>query len=276
MIRAVIVDDEPLALRADAAPARGAAGGQCRGHRRHAGHRARTDRATRPDVVFLDIELGDGTGFDVIAGLSPAPKIILVTAHPRHAVEAFAVEAVDFLFKPVLAERLAAALGTRRAAGIRRGPTVELRMPNRTIFVRRPPIAALRADGDFTRVHLAGQPPLLILRTLAISRRCCRRRRSSGWAVGADQPRPRPPAAIARPQSVACDARRPGRRAAAGPGPRPRGLRAGHWPRRHRTCPARRRAVMPRQEPTDQDAGRRAPARRPAGSGTWPARPASP
>lgn len=166
MLRVVIIDDEPLALRAM--------------QRLLAAHPEVTVvgtadtletavaliRDSRPDLVLLDIDLGAGNGFEVIARLAPTPKVVFVTAHPQHAVEAFAVQALDYLLKPVVPERLAAALA-RAARPTPTGPVVELRMPTRTIFARPDDIAALSADGDFTRVHLAGQPALLILRTLS-------------------------------------------------------------------------------------------------------------
>lgn len=171
MLRAVIVDDEPLAIRAmqrlllahpevevvetaDSLPTA-----------------LEAIARTRPNLVLLDIDLGAENGFDVIARLTPAPRVIFVTAHPQHAVQAFAVEAADYLLKPVRPERLAAALArvTRLAdpAPVPLGPAVELRMPSRTIFADPAELVALRAERDFTRVHLAGQPSLLILRTLS-------------------------------------------------------------------------------------------------------------
>ena len=171
MLRVVIVDDEPLAIRAMQRLLAAHAEVSLVGTADTMEAALDLIRGSRPDLVFLDIELGVGNGFDVIARLAPAPKVIFVTAHPQHAVEAFAVEALDYLLKPVLPERLAA--GLARVARLipprpdPAGPTVELRMPNRTIFADAGEIAALCADGDFTRVHLAGQPTLLILRTLS-------------------------------------------------------------------------------------------------------------
>lgn len=167
----MIVDDEPLAIRAMQRLLAGHADIRVVGTADTLGAALEVIGASRPDLVFLDIALGSGSGFDVIARLDPAPRIIFVTAHPQHAVDAFAVAAVDYLLKPVLPERLAAALGRvarlppARAGAA--GPAVELRMPNRTVFADPAEIAALRAEGDFTRVHLAGQPVMLILRTLS-------------------------------------------------------------------------------------------------------------
>ncbi len=98
--------------------------------------------------------------------------MIFVTAFAEHAVEAFAVNAVDYLLKPVEPARLDAAL--RRAVRQRAlsamppGPgVIELKTPRRTLFVTPAEIVAISAEGDFTRVFVAGQAAVMILRTLA-------------------------------------------------------------------------------------------------------------
>src|SRR5712671_5496640 len=76
---------------------------------------------TEPELVFLDIELGGGgDGFDLLAALPRPPIVVFVTAYAEHAVEAFAVDAVDYLLKPVAPERLAESL-TRAAQHLARG-----------------------------------------------------------------------------------------------------------------------------------------------------------
>jgi two-component system LytT family response regulator len=69
-----------------------------------------------PDVVLLDVQMPNGTGFDVIEQVGPEamPAVIFVTAYDEHAVKAFDVRALDYLLKPVLPERLAEALGRAR------------------------------------------------------------------------------------------------------------------------------------------------------------------
>jgi two-component system LytT family response regulator len=170
MLRAVIVDDEPLAIRAMRRLLLAHPEVEVVETADNLATAVEAIARTRPDVVLLDIDLGAGDGFDVIAGLNPAPRVIFVTAHPQHAVQAFAVEAADYLLKPVQPERLAEALGrVTRLMGPAPpplGPAVALRMPARTIFADPAELVALRAEGDFTRVHLAGEPSLLILRTL--------------------------------------------------------------------------------------------------------------
>jgi two-component system, LytTR family, response regulator len=69
-------------------------------------------REVSPDLVFLDIQMPDLTGFDVIAeiGVEKMPAFVFVTAYNEYAVRAFEVEAVDYLCKPFDRDRLAASL----------------------------------------------------------------------------------------------------------------------------------------------------------------------
>ena len=77
----------------------------------------RLAEAERPDVVFLDIRMPGLTGLEVAAELAdrlnegePVPRIVFVTAYDEYAVKAFDLAAVDYLLKPVSAERLARAV----------------------------------------------------------------------------------------------------------------------------------------------------------------------
>lgn len=61
----------------------------------------------KPDVLFLDVELGDGTGMDLLARLGPVNfPVIFITAHNKYAVDAFRFSAIDFLLKPIDPEEL--------------------------------------------------------------------------------------------------------------------------------------------------------------------------
>lgn len=76
--------------------------------------------ASRAQVLLLDIEMPGMRGLEVarhLAGLEAAPAVVFVTAHDRHAVEAFELNALDYLLKPVRASRLAAALKKASADG---------------------------------------------------------------------------------------------------------------------------------------------------------------
>lgn len=76
--------------------------------------------ASGAEVVLLDIQMPGMGGLELarhLAGLDDAPAIVFVTAHDRHAVEAFELNALDYLLKPVRAERLASALRKAAASG---------------------------------------------------------------------------------------------------------------------------------------------------------------
>lgn len=64
-------------------------------------------RSVKPDIVFLDIELSDGSGFDVLQALQPIGfQVIFITGHNEYAVRAFKFSAVDYLLKPLNSEDL--------------------------------------------------------------------------------------------------------------------------------------------------------------------------
>src|SRR5690606_24449100 len=64
----------------------------------------------KPDLVLLDIHLPDGDGFDVLEQSDFTPQVIFTTAYEQHALRAFEFNALDYLLKPVTAERLLHAL----------------------------------------------------------------------------------------------------------------------------------------------------------------------
>ena len=107
VIRVVIVDDEPLArerLRTLlAGEARVEVVGECAG-----GAQAVADiTRLRPDVVFLDVQMPDVDGFDVVAQLGDeCPAVVFATAYDEFALRAFDANAVDYLLKPIGPERL--------------------------------------------------------------------------------------------------------------------------------------------------------------------------
>jgi two-component system LytT family response regulator len=60
----------------------------------------------KPDVVFLDVEMPAASGFELLPSLGSATRVVFVTAYDEYAVRAFEVHALDYLLKPVRAERL--------------------------------------------------------------------------------------------------------------------------------------------------------------------------
>jgi len=115
-LRALIVDDEALArgrlrkLLAEAADVEIV--GECS----NGPEAIAFIRERRPDLVFLDVQMPEVSGFDVLRAL-PAetwPAVVFVTAHNQHAIEAFEVHALDYLLKPFTQARLLAAVQRAR------------------------------------------------------------------------------------------------------------------------------------------------------------------
>ena len=133
-------------------------------------------REHAPDVVFLDIRMPHGNGFDLLKKLPAAPPVVFVTAHSEYAVQAFEVQAVDYLLKPVRPARLAEAVARLQSALGQGGEEpaygeedrICLRTPERTLVTRADDIILLHAEGDFTRVTVEEEHPLLICQTLGI------------------------------------------------------------------------------------------------------------
>ncbi len=63
-----------------------------------------------PDVMFLDIQLNDGTGFDLLSQVSPAFPVIFTTAYDQYAIKAFKFNGIDYLLKPVSDDELQSSL----------------------------------------------------------------------------------------------------------------------------------------------------------------------
>ena len=169
MLRVLIADDEPLAVRALRRLLVPHADIEIVGEADSVAEAMEAIGRLRPDLILLDIELNGGDGFDLLAAMEAPPKVVFVTAYAEYAVEAFAVEAVDYLLKPVAQERIDAALDRVRrlaAAPPKVDTVIELRSPGRVVRCLPADILVVQAEGDFSRVHVAGQPPLMILRSV--------------------------------------------------------------------------------------------------------------
>lgn len=120
-LRTLIVDDEPLALELLAAECARFGFVEIVGSARDGFSAAAAIELHRPDLVLIDVEMPGLNGIAVAAGArAPATQFIFVTAHPAYAVEAFGLEATDYLLKPVAPDRLAIALERVRRR-LRRG-----------------------------------------------------------------------------------------------------------------------------------------------------------
>lgn len=190
-MKALIIDDEPL-LRAElrrmlaAYPSLVIAG-----EASDAASGLECIRTLRPDLVFLDVQMPEKSGLELLAELETLPLVIFVTAHDRHAMRAFDFGATDYLLKPVTEARLRMAVlrafaavedGTVPAADDSAPPSEEsvadapataivepldedqcvlLRDGDQTYFVPVKSIQSIEACGAYARVHVGDRRPLI-------------------------------------------------------------------------------------------------------------------
>ena len=183
-VRTLIVDDEPLARRRLRTILADEAGIEIIGE-------ASTGRAavtaiveTRPDLLLLDIQMPGQDGFAVlrqIAGVHQ-PVVVFIAAHDKHAIRAFEMQAIDYVLKPVIEDRLRAAVrraiqrvGERRHAdltgaiarlleSVDRGRTagrIAVKTERGVALLPVGDIHWVEAEGDYVRFHTAKGAHLL-------------------------------------------------------------------------------------------------------------------
>lgn len=134
-----------------------------------------------PDLLFLDIQLRGGTGFDLLAApLSKRPQVIFTTANPDFALQAFDFDAADYLVKPIRPERLArairkvqgliesdpSALEGGRIERLDRSARIFLRDQEKIRYVPIHEITLIESEGNHSRIYV-GKESSLIHRALS-------------------------------------------------------------------------------------------------------------
>jgi two-component system LytT family response regulator len=127
--------------------------------------------SAKPELLFLDIKMPGGSGFDLLEQLDSVPHVIFTTAFDEYALKAFEVNALDYLLKPIVPERLAAAVqkaigaSQKAATPVAADQKIFLKDGERCWFVALRDIVLLESEGNYTRVFFDHHRPL-ILRSL--------------------------------------------------------------------------------------------------------------
>jgi two-component system, LytTR family, response regulator len=190
VIRVVIVDDEPIARRGIRQQLRGEADLEVIGE--YGDGAAAIDAITglAPDLVFLDIQMPEVGGFDVVEaiGVARMPAVVFVTAYDEHALRAFDVHAVDYVLKPIdrhrfrsaverarrrlahapgqLDSRIAAALGELGRPAHDYAKRIAIKGDGRVMLVDVDDVDRLEAAGNYVEVH-SGARHHLVRETMA-------------------------------------------------------------------------------------------------------------
>lgn len=159
MLKVLIVDDEPLAHDVLAHHCRGEPDIAIVAHCLSAAEALAQLEAEAIDLMFLDIRMPLFGGLDLLRGLRAPPLAIIVSAHQEHALDGFDLDVVDYLLKPVSAERFQMALGKvrRRIAelpvpGHTSSDDLVLKVGRAMRRFRLEEISSFEAEGNFVKV----------------------------------------------------------------------------------------------------------------------------
>ncbi|MCA6362676.1 MAG: response regulator transcription factor [Bacteroidetes bacterium] len=143
-------------------------------------------RKTNPSLVFLDVEMKDGSGFDLLKLVPQMPlRVIFVTAHEHYALQAFHYSATDYLLKPVSPTDLLAAIRKAELAVSHdelmlqmntllanmnepdeKSKKIVLKTMERVYITTVDDIVRLESDGNYTTVHLNDGSKVLVSKLL--------------------------------------------------------------------------------------------------------------
>ncbi|MFV0645108.1 MAG: LytR/AlgR family response regulator transcription factor [Sphingomonadaceae bacterium] len=169
ILRTLIVDDEPLAVERMQVICAGLVALNVVGTASDGAAALRLIDALKPDLVLLDMTMPEVDGISVARQLMHSDAdtvVIFVTAHDEFAVEAFDLDAVDYVLKPVAPERLERAIAraiTRRVSSVRRATSAwlqEIWVPHRSELLRVDVdrLHRIDAERDYVRLHVQTDP----------------------------------------------------------------------------------------------------------------------
>jgi two-component system LytT family response regulator len=173
-MKALIIDDERLARKELRTLLQEHPSIEILGECANADEAEKMISETRPDLVFLDIQMPGRTGFDLLSVLDHVPHVIFVTAYDEHAIKAFEVSALDYLLKPVEAQRLAEAIAKLPEPQsddrvskevLSSEDRIFLKDGDKCWFVTLKDVRLFQSEGNYVRVKFNDDKPL-VLRSL--------------------------------------------------------------------------------------------------------------
>lgn len=178
-MRAIIVDDERLARTSLKSLLKKYDDIEIIGEASNADEAISLIQEKDPEVVFLDIQMPEQTGFDLLERLTVTPHIVFVTAYDEFAIKAFEINALDYLLKPVAPKRLEETVKKLRDSLESKATSEEVSSMNkeekklsendqvfvkdgdRCWFVKLIDISLFESDGNYVKVYFDNNRPLI-------------------------------------------------------------------------------------------------------------------
>jgi two-component system, LytTR family, response regulator len=173
-MKALIVDDERLARKELIKLLEDHSGIEVIGEAQNADEAFEMIENLNPDLLFLDIQMPGKTGFQLLEMLDSVPLVIFTTAYDEYALQAFNVNAMDYLLKPIQPERLAEAIGKvmqkekakkeQQASGEKKlglNDQVFVKDGDKCWFVSLSNVRMFESDGNYIKVYFDTNKPMI-------------------------------------------------------------------------------------------------------------------
>jgi len=173
-MRALIVDDERLARKELMRLLEEHPSIEVVGEAMNADEAVNMINELNPDLLFLDIQMPEKTGFELLEMLDSVPLVVFTTAYDEFALKAFEVNALDYLLKPIQPERLSETVSKlsekERAKNIAtRGPEKKLGLNDQVFvkdgdrcwFVSLTNVRLFESDGNYIKVYFDNNRPMI-------------------------------------------------------------------------------------------------------------------
>jgi len=169
-IRTLLIDDEHLAIAELTHMLASYSDIAIIGKAQHAEEAIQLIRTEKPDLVFLDINMPEKNGFEMLAELDEAPQVIFVTAYDQYAIKAFEVNALDYLLKPVNKMRLDEAITKVKKQLQKQAEATEVLSIQKRIFIKDgeqcffvplSEIYLFESAGNYVKVFFEKKKPML-------------------------------------------------------------------------------------------------------------------
>jgi len=171
-MRALIIDDERLARKELTSLLADFDNIEIIGEAANADEALEIIKKENPDLLFLDIQMPDKTGFELLEVLDDVPQVIFTTAYDEFALKAFEVNALDYLLKPIQPERLKESVSklpvpTKKSDNKKGNKALSLedqvfvKDGDRCWFVSLSSIRLFESDGNYIKVYFDGNRPMI-------------------------------------------------------------------------------------------------------------------